>query len=57
MYYQDYDKMKHVLLAIPLVMFFLTSYAQEPAKYRITYDCVAQTVTGKSNTFRWTLDK
>lgn len=32
------------------------SYAQELAKYRITYDCDAQVVTGKTSNYRWTLD-
>ena len=32
------------------------AYAQEQAKYRVTYDCDAQVVTGKTNTYRWTLD-
>ena len=43
----------------PIVVFlFCTTIAmaQEPAKYRITYDCDAQIVTGKSDTYRWTLD-
>lgn len=31
-------------------------HAQEPARYRITYECHAQIVTGKPDTYRWTLD-
>lgn len=30
--------------------------AQEPAKYRITYDCNAQIITNKYSKHRWTLD-
>lgn len=30
--------------------------AQEPAKYRITYDCEAESFVGKKETYRWTLD-
>ena len=33
-----------------------TVNAQERAKYRVIYDCDAQIVTGKTNTYRWTLD-
>ena len=45
---------KLIFLAVALST--TVAYAQEPAKYRITYDCDAQIVTGKSNTYRWTLD-
>lgn len=45
---------KIIFLAVALLT--TVAYAQEPAKYRITYDCDAQIVTGKSNTYRWTLD-
>ena len=45
---------KLIFLAVALLT--TVAYAQEPAKYRITYDCDAQIVTGKSNTYRWTLD-
>ena len=48
--------MRHVLLTFSFAMFFLAGYAQEHAKYRITYDCDAQIVTGKPNIYRWTLD-
>ena len=37
-------------------MFCSAIYSQEQAKYRITYDCDALIVTGKSSTYRWTLD-
>ena len=39
-----------------LLLFSLTSNAQEQAKFRIIYDCDAQIITGKTNTYRWTLD-
>ena len=46
---------KQILFAVAALA-SLSCMAQEPAKYRITYDCEAQIVTGKSNTYRWTLD-
>lgn len=46
---------KQILFAV-VALVSLSGMAQEPAKYRITYDCDAQLVTGKSNTYRWTLD-
>ncbi len=46
---------KQILFAVAALL-SLSGMAQEPAKYRITYDCDAQIVTGKSNTYRWTLD-
>lgn len=45
---------KLIFLAVALLT--TVAYAQEPAKYRITYDCDAQIVTSKTNTYRWTLD-
>lgn len=39
-----------------LLLFSLTANAQEQAKFRIIYDCDAQIITGKTNTYRWTLD-
>ena len=39
-----------------LLLFSLTSNAQDQAKFRIIYDCDAQIITGKTNTYRWTLD-
>ena len=39
-----------------LFLFSLTSNAQDQAKFRIIYDCDAQIITGKTNTYRWTLD-
>lgn len=48
--------MRFVLFSILTIMSVCLSSAQEPAKYRITYDCDAQIVTGKPNTYRWTLD-
>ena len=47
--------MKHIIFAF-LALLTMHVYSQEPAKYRITYDCDAQIVTGKTNTYRWTLD-
>ena len=38
------------------LLYGFTVNAQEQAKYRVTYDCDAQVVTGKTNTYRWTLD-
>lgn len=46
---------KQILFAVAALA-SLSCMAQEPAKYRITYDCEAQIVTGKPNTYRWTLD-
>ena len=46
---------KIITLAI-IALMVIEAHAQEPAKYRITYDCDAQIVTGKPNTYRWTLD-
>ena len=46
---------KIITLAI-IALMVIVVHAQEPAKYRITYDCDAQIVTGKPNTYRWTLD-
>ena len=46
---------KIITLAI-IALMVIVAHAQEPAKYRITYDCDAQIVTGKPNTYRWTLD-
>lgn len=46
---------KQILFAVAALV-SLSGMAQEPAKYRITYDCDAQIVTGKPNTYRWTLD-
>lgn len=39
-----------------LLLFSLTANAQEQANFRIIYDCDAQIITGKTNTYRWTLD-
>ena len=45
------------IIATLLFLVFCSSVSsQEHAKYRITYDCDAQIVTGKTNTYRWTLD-
>lgn len=44
------------LFVVTAILPFYLGYAQEPAKYRITFDCDAQIVTGKPNTYRWTLD-
>lgn len=45
-----------VLLALILAVASTFLYAQEPAKYRITYDCEAETLVGKKETYRWVLD-
>ncbi len=46
---------KQILFAVAALI-SLSGMAQEPVKYRITYDCDAQSVTGKPNTYRWALD-
>ena len=43
-------------ITIFALQFCFTVNAQERAKYRVIYDCDAQIVTGKTNTYRWTLD-
>ena len=48
--------MKKIITFAIIAMMAIGAHAQEPAKYRITYDCDAQIVTGKTNTYRWTLD-
>lgn len=48
-------KNTHAVLSV-LLLLCSTVHAQEQAKYRVTYDCDAQIVTGKTNTYRWTLD-
>ena len=48
--------MKKIITFAIIAMMAIGAHAQEPAKYRITYDCDAQIVTGKANTYRWTLD-
>lgn len=46
---------KQILFAVA-VLLSATSMAQEPAKYRITYNCEAETLVGKKETYRWALD-
>lgn len=48
--------MKKLFLLVFFVIVAIQLFSQEPAKYRITYDCDAQVVTGNPNTYRWTLD-
>lgn len=48
--------MRNIYITFLFLIFCSMAYAQEQAKYRITYDCDAQVVTGKTNTYRWTLD-
>lgn len=47
-------------MKVLLTLIFATAstffYAQEPAKYRITYDCEAETFVGKKENCRWLLD-
>lgn len=53
----QYDIMyKNLYVTFLVLLFCSTISAQEQAKYRITYDCDAQIVTGKTDTYRWTLD-
>lgn len=47
---------KNIYITIFALLFCFTVNAQEHAKYRVYYDCDAQIVTGKTNTYRWTLD-
>ena len=47
---------KNLYVILLVFLFCSTVYSQEQAKYRITYDCDAQIVTGKSGNYRWTLD-
>jgi hypothetical protein len=46
--------MRNIYITFLFLIFCSMAYAQEQAKYRITYDCDAQVVTGKTNTYRWT---
>ena len=48
--------MRNIYITFLFLIFCSMAYAQEQAKYRVTYDCDAQVVTGKTNTYRWTLD-
>ena len=48
--------MRNIYITFLFLIFCSMAYAQEQAKYRVTYDCDAQIVTGKTNTYRWTLD-
>lgn len=48
--------MKAFKLVVLFSLVSISLLAQESAKYRITYDCDAQVVTGKHETYRWTLD-
>lgn len=48
--------MKKLFLLVFFDIVAIQLFSQEPAKYRITYDCDAQVVTGNPNTYRWTLD-
>ena len=47
---------KNIYITILTLLYSFTVNAQEQAKYRVIYDCDAQIVTGKTNTYRWTLD-
>ena len=48
--------MRNIYITFLFLIFCSMAHAQEQAKYRVTYDCDAQVVTGKTNTYRWTLD-
>lgn len=47
---------KNIYITILTLLYSFTVNAQDYAKYRVFYDCDAQIVTGKTNTYRWTLD-
>ncbi len=47
---------RNIHIALLVLLSCSTVYSQEQAKYRVTYDCDAQIVTGKTDTYRWTLD-
>ena len=47
---------KNLHIALLVLLFCSTVHSQEQAKYRVTYDCDAQIITGKTDTYRWTLD-
>ncbi len=47
---------KNIYTTILALLYCFTVHAQEQAKFRVIYDCDAQIVTGKTNTYRWTLD-
>ena len=42
--------MRNIYITFLFLIFCSMAYAQEQAKYRVTYDCDAQVVTGKTNT-------
>lgn len=44
------------LLSILLSFTSICIYAQDTAKFRITYSCVAEAFVGKKETYRWILD-
>ena len=48
--------MRNIYITFLFLIFCSMAHAQVQAKYRVTYDCDAQVVTGKTNTYRWTLD-
>ena len=48
--------MRNIYITFLFLIFCSMAHAQVQAKYRVTYDCDAQVVTGKPNTYRWTLD-
>ena len=48
--------MKKIITLTIIALIAICARAQEPAKYRITYDCDAQYLIGKTMTYRWTLD-
>lgn len=47
---------KNIYATVLALLSCFAANAQEQAKYRIIYDCDAQIVTGKTGTYRWTLD-
>lgn len=53
---REIRNMKSIIIYLLLSFIVGILSAQEPAKYRITYDCDAQIISGKYSKHSWTLD-